>query len=386
MVDKNGMGGRKTFVKRGRVLAPTQQLGNPIKIDPTRTITLRRVFASEMAARFNIFKKQLIDIVGIQDEFGLGDNNEAVQANVALLSNILNKRELTQVQNARFGFLSSSDKILAFAKLVQEAIANTILDSNKAKEDAWWNKYIREGYQKGAGRAFDDFSKANGDKLKHPLDFYRGTRHEFLSSSFNQPVSVERVKVLASRVFTELKGVTDAMAQNLSRQLVDGLVQGKSPRAVAKDIADVVDGIGRKRAELIARTETIRAHAEGQLDGLEGLGVESVGVAVEWATSGLNVCPLCSDMQGVVLSIAEARGMIPRHPNCMCSFIPANVGESKKGQIRSKTDIRKAIDKSVKDESPKSKLSIKQRRERSGWAGATRSISKIRPVSILDEE
>ena len=46
----------------------------------------------------------------------------------------------------------------------------------------------------------------------------------------------------------------------------------------------------------------------------EALGVEELGVAVEWATAGDEaVCELCEALEGVVLKIEEARGMLPRH-------------------------------------------------------------------------
>ena len=53
-------------------------------------------------------------------------------------------------------------------------------------------------------------------------------------------------------------------------------------------------------------------------------------------------------MEGVVLKLSEATGMIPRHPNCRCSFIPANVGESREGQTRGKAKIERAIDVSAR--------------------------------------
>jgi hypothetical protein len=51
--------------------------------------------------------------------------------------------------------------------------------------------------------------------------------------------------------------------------------------------------------------------------------VEEVGVAVEWSVTKTpdgqieqEVCKMCRPLQGVVLKLAEARGMLPRHPSC----------------------------------------------------------------------
>src|SRR5260370_20917457 len=129
--------------------------------------------------------------------------------------------------------------------------------------------------------------------------------------------------------------------------------------------------VSRARAELVARTEIMRAHAEGQLTALEQLGVEDVGVAVEWKTSGrydvdkygrpISPCELCIPMEGIILKIDEARNMLPRHPGCLCCWIPANVGEDDKDQKDTKEEIDAAmeesgLDKEVDDERPESIL------------------------------
>jgi len=183
------------------------------------------------------------------------------------------------------------------------------------------------------------------------------------------------------RSYMDLKGVTEAMATSMHRTLMDGLIQGRGPRDVARELNRSVDGIGKVRARTIARTETIRAHAEGQLDALKNLGVEEVGVMVEWSTAGDDrVCPLCADMEAVVLKIDEARMLIPRHPNCRCAWIPANVGEPTKGQVRGKSRIDSAVDRSVRSEKPRAD-SAAQARRLSTWAGADTRVRKRRPRS-----
>jgi len=154
---------------------------------------------------------------------------------------------------------------------------------------------------------------------------------------------------------------------------------------IKKGIGTKARGI-QSRALTIARTEIIRAHAEGQLDTFEKLKVEKLGVMAEWSTAGDDrVCGLCSDLEGVVITVREARGIIPRHPNCRCTYVPANVGESQKGQIRGKEDVQKAFDKSIRSEMPKiKKRTFAEQKVRSKWAGADRSIAKARPKSILE--
>lgn len=75
----------------------------------------------------------------------------------------------------------------------------------------------------------------------------------------------------------------------------------------------------RERTEMIARTESSRANAEGALNVYE-----AEGVTTEWiAVAGNEFDPeFCQDNDGKVFTIAEARGMIPVHPNCECIWGP----------------------------------------------------------------
>lgn len=273
----------------------------------------------------------------------------------------------------QFAFESNPDKVRAFQRWLKGQMA----DLTKATEEERWKRYIEEGFKKGAGRSYDDTLAKHPEWKTESLDFYKGTKSEFLRSSFAQPESVEKVKLLAGRAFDELEDVTREMSNKMSRVLTDGLVQGKHPLEVARDLNKQVD-IGESRAKLIARTEFTRVHAEGQLNALEALGVTEVGVMVEWATAGDDhVCEVCEPLEGIVLKIDEAHNMLPRHPNCRCAFLPANLGEDGEDQLRSKGEIGAAIRASQRaggdDE------------DEEGWGPAT-AISKDRPESMVDND
>lgn len=268
--------------------------------DPTRTTALRLAFVRRLRKQFAALKRRVVELVGEQDSFGL--------ARPPLLA------------NADFQFTSSPDKIVEFQKRLAKDFEATVSGDDA---EALWTKYIQEGFKKGANRSYEDVkAKAKAASDKSP-DYHKGAKDEFLKSSFNHPETIEKAKLLAGRAFDELEDVTSRMSTLMSRSLTDSLVQGKNPREAAKDLAKQVD-IGLTRATLIARTEIIRAHAEGQLLAMDKLGVKSLGVMVEWSTAGDDaVCPECEDMEGQVFSIADAYGMLPLHPNCRCAWIPA---------------------------------------------------------------
>jgi SPP1 gp7 family putative phage head morphogenesis protein len=214
------------------------------------------------------------------------------------------------------------------------------------QDDDWIHQYVNEAFHRGRARSMGDVNPRM--KLQEQEQFRRGALDTFLRSSFNAPVSSNRVKLLITRAKHEFKGLTDTAEKQVTRELIDGMSIGLSPEMVAKNIAAKIRKLSTKEAATIARTETIRAHAEGQLDGFRELGVDKLGVSVEWTTAGdAKVCKMCSALEGVVVSINEAYGLIPRHPNCRCAFRPANVGEKRTGQKVQRTRILQAIQASL---------------------------------------
>lgn len=385
--------------KRVRVQNAAKRIRRPLKADPSRTQGIRQRFARAFAVRFNTLKKRIRELVAEEDAFGLklepnnpfAFNEESHEGQEGLVHRVGSGRGLDHALpadatciavNTRWKFRTNAEQLKAFEDWLKTQIDTTVLPLDGP--DAYWQKFIEESYAKGTGRAFDDLNqgaKAAGQNL----DFYAGTRAQFLNSSFNNPASVEKVKLLAGRVYTDLRGVTEAMAGQMKRQLVDGMIQGANPRDIARHMAATIDGIGQRRADVIARTEIMRAHAEGQLDAFEVLGVKELGVSVEWSTAGDGrVCQRCAPMQGAVFSIQESRGMLPRHPNCRCVFLPAGVGEPKTAQTRTKPSLDSAIKKSIAAETPQAQT-VKEARDRSRWLGAGKRIAKDRPESILDK-
>ncbi len=304
-----------------------------------------------------------MDLVATQDGFGLasGPAGPPIANDAADVA--------TPTANA-FRFMSSSGKLEAFKRWLNGQIVRLILGTatpggTGAPSAAAgssppslvvdpWEWYVREGFRKGAGRAYDDTSRGvraagasvatTPDAATLAVGRYAGARDQFLRTTLAAPVSVERVQVLVSRTFTDIEGVTSRMATTLTRVLADGLTQGKHPRDVAKEMADKVD-MSNRQAEMVARTELSRAHSEGQLDAFEAMGVDELGVMVEWL-NGSAPCPRCEALHGIVVKLSEARGMIPVHPRCVCCWTVANVGEVQKGQKRTKPAIDRAIKRS----------------------------------------
>lgn len=220
------------------------------------------------------------------------------------------------------------------------------------------DKYALLGFRKGLGTAWDSLHRKKGHFHKamsyrppnpHPspglhkiltgngegrnrgtpttnapasgTDYLAGRKDSYLDASLIRPSRRDKVNLLSQRAFSDLEGVTDAMSAKMLRTMSEGMMRGKTPNNIARDLVADVDGIGMVRARAIAHTELVRATSEALLDGLEDFGVRHVGVDVEWKASG-GACEECSANDGAVYSIEEARGLIPVHPHCSCSWVP----------------------------------------------------------------
>lgn len=290
---------------------------NPMKLDPSRTVLIRRAFAADMDRRFCKVKSKVWKLLVTEDVMG-ARTAVPVHDNPAL--NVTNN-----VTNAaQWKFETDDDKVKKFRRWLTEQVNKDILEISPTSGEpvggkAWTYKYVDSAYKKGVLRSWIDTHKTG---LKQPAGFIEGSKSQFLRQAFAQPERVSKLKLLYTRSYEDLKGVTATMSTKLSRSLATGLVDGTHPVETAREMVREIAGLTRTRAKVIALTETIHAHAEGQLDGLEDLGVEEVGADVEWSTAHDDgVCPLCAAMDGKVFTIAEARGMIPLHPRCRCAWL-----------------------------------------------------------------
>lgn len=276
------------------------------KIDPTRTLSIRKAFVSEMKRRFKKLKAEIKRAIVDLDVFAI------------------EKKEVkTNLSERQFQFSTSAEKIDRFMEWLQEMVNQHVLEVRKIVglrgrgNRAWMDVYIQSAYRKGVGKAFGELKRLG-------IPGYEKGIEEGITGAFNRPFHADRLGIIYSRDFQKLKKITGEMSGQISDVLAEGMGKGLGVEQIARDVVDRVDKIGVARSATLARTEVVHAHAEANLNEFEVAGIEGVNLQAEWLTAGDGlVCPLCLEGERKnPYTIEEARGLVPRHPNCRCVWIP----------------------------------------------------------------
>lgn len=289
------------------------------RTDPTGTGGIRRRYEADIRRRFGRLRSDIWQSVMVNDALALREQPSIFEP----------------LPRRAFEFATDPEKIAFFRQWLRRQIDEDILeviarnlDGTVEAATGWQDLYVRAAYGKGVTDAQVSLA---GQGLAPPSIELEGL--------LRGPVHAPRLELLFVRNFTELEGITAAMDQALSRLLAEGLSQGDGPRTIARALVNQV-GLSSDRARLMARTEVIRAHAEGTLTELERSGITGVQVQVEFATAGdIRVCTRCLaiEARGRIYPIDEARGIIPVHPRCRCRWLPAGFSEDP-GQRRRRSE------------------------------------------------
>jgi len=274
--------------------------------DPTRTITLRSQFSKDMISRFNKISIAVRKKI-VEENFLAPVKKTSVE-----MPNIIPLED--------YEYRWSTRKKEQFMDWLQEQIDENVLETSYGPvsgAEPWSNTYIQSAYQKGMVRARSDLRRAGLDIPTF------GPSGDSLSAVFNRPFHADRVGLIYSRVFTDLKGVTSAMSTQMSRELALGMSQGKHPRQIAKNLTDRIDKIGKARGTLIARTEVINSHNQAALNEYESAeGIIGDEVQVQWWTAqDERVRASHRERHAKVYEREEARELLGE-PNCRCSLLP----------------------------------------------------------------
>lgn len=133
------------------------------------------------------------------------------------------------------------------------------------------------------------------------------------------PFDENALDVLKSRNLNLIQGMTDKVANDMSREIADGMLSGESVYEISARIKNV-PGFTEKyknQAETISRTETMMAMNTATFNRYREEGVKEVQVVVAIDD---RLCDECSEFDMKVYPIEEAP-ILPAHPACRCTFL-----------------------------------------------------------------
>ena len=285
---------------------------NRARLDPQALGSVRRPFVADVKRRMNGIKKSIRTLVIADDAFGLTERTPMTDV----------KRLFGNVEWGAWAASSPSEKVKKFEEFLQQLTET----GDYALVDGFHGEYIESAHMLGTKRGSSAGAVGRGEVLS--------------PSTFAAPKAAARAELLYTRSLSKLVGLTTDMSDKLTDVLSRSFIDGRNPRRIVTEMVKTVDSLTRRRALTIARTELAYAYAEGQLDGMEADGREQVKLFAEWSTAGDDrVCPKCQPMDGKILSIEDARGLIPLHPNCRCAWIPITQADLRGQRERRRREI-----------------------------------------------
>ncbi len=196
--------------------------------------------------------------------------------------------------------------------------------------NANWKVGIRANVEGSLRLGIEDgISQLEAMQMPDFKDLTDVSRNALVKRTF---ATIDRAAVdfLANYQVQLLGDVSLELASGIKRTISHGVLTGKSIPEVARDIGRVVkdkDAFRRagktvfktaqRRATLIARTETLRAHSEGRKVFYRQVGVTKV----RWLIADdSRTCPICRALDGKAFRIDGVEGP-PKHPGCRCSVV-----------------------------------------------------------------
>lgn len=129
--------------------------------------------------------------------------------------------------------------------------------------------------------------------------------HSIVNASFHNATFSERIWMYQ-----------DLLKADLAKLLQSGLIQGKNPRVLARELESKF-GASKYNAERLMRTELARVQTEAQRQSFENMGFDEYTFH-----ANSNCCGACQDLNGKHFKIKDmmpGENAAPLHPGCRCS-------------------------------------------------------------------
>ena len=108
----------------------------------------------------------------------------------------------------------------------------------------------------------------------------------------------------------------ERFAETAAEIVASGIAEGRSQDKMVRELRDRL-GVVKSRAEVIVRTESLRAYNNASNAYYAQNGVDTV---LYYATADDRACPICAPRGGKVYKRKDVR--VPLHPRCRCYLAP----------------------------------------------------------------
>lgn len=292
------------FRKGQRRIRPSN---NPAKNDDIVAKWNRQV-----TARYANLKAAITITIVKNDAFGLQARNVATPAPVGAFAR---GTDATRIQ----GFMAWLER------QERAGVIQIVQRPGRKSKQPWTDTLIRQNFTRGGVVASQEVSALvtgtpTGLGVSIPTI---GASGQGLINFMTQPQSASRIRIIQSRTWTGMKGITAQMNSQIRDVLADGILAGRGASQIARDINGRVDAIGEVRARMIARTESNQAYNEAALveyDNVSGIIGETV-LSQWWATRDFVTRASHRRRHGKVFEQADAQLLIGE-PNCRCALLP----------------------------------------------------------------
>lgn len=294
------------------------------RVGPTNAGPIEEAFLQAVRQRFGKLKALLQETIAENDALRIQDFNARTARD--LIGNA-DEREA-------FDFPTKQGVTRAFLRWLIQAIRDEILEPlNPAaieNGEHWTAQFVENALTAGVNQSTGILFQQNISIKNIPNEDIP-----------QRPIFAKTLQDLHQRTYGNLKGITDDIAPVVREEVTTGFSQGFGPNKIADRVVKEVETIQRSRAETLARTETIHAHAQGSIRNFERAGVNVVNHAFWDAADDGRTCPFCERLDGVALTLDEVKsGAVrwainenrqaqiwrlapPAHPNCRCNLTPA---------------------------------------------------------------
>lgn len=203
-------------------------------------------------------------------------------------------------------------------------------------EDFWfWQEYVKVAYQRGTAQEYANLANQSVTVQRA----YPDVASVLASTPYRN-----RLILVRTRVYEEMKGLTAQIKKDMARRLTEGLARGLNPLEIARTLQQETQ-LPLYRCKRIARTEICTALRTARMDEAESVTEEFNINSMQMHISALSPTTRLSHARrhAKLYTIEEQREWWSKSPNsinCKCTTITVLVDEE--GNILNKKALERA--------------------------------------------